>query len=86
MAFVDTAKQFSKLSDVTTISVPVEKLNPLKAKKKFNMASRSENPISYEKKHLEKKGYKIIEMRECEWWDQIQMSSFLKNHVRKHFL
>ena len=37
------------------------------------------------KKHLEKKGYKIIEMRECEWWDQVQMSSFLKNNVRKNF-
>ena len=37
------------------------------------------------KKHLEKKGYKIIEMRECEWWDQVQMSSFLKNHIRKNF-
>ena len=24
-------------------------------------------------------------MRECEWWDQVQMSSFLKNHVRKNF-
>ena len=24
-------------------------------------------------------------MRECEWLDQVQMSSFLKNHVRKNF-
>ena len=86
MTFVDTAIQFPKLSDVTTISVPVEKLNTLIAKKNFNMVSRSENPISYKKKHPEKRGYKIIEMRECEWWDQVQMSSFLKNHVRKKFL
>ena len=66
MAFVDTAIQFSKLSDINTISVPVEEFNPLLARKNFNMVSRKENPISYEKKHLEKKGYKIIEMRECE--------------------
>ena len=46
MAFVDTAIQFSKLSDVTTNSVLVEKLNPLLARKNLNMVSRSENLIS----------------------------------------
>ena len=24
-------------------------------------------------------------MRECEWWDQVQKSSILKDHVRKNF-
>ena len=87
MAFVDTAIQFLKISDVTTISVSVEKLNPLLARTNFNMVSRSENPINYEKNTWRpgEKGIQNIEMREREWWDQVQMSSFLKNHVRKYF-
>ena len=37
------------------------------------------------KLYLEKKGYKVIEMRECEWWDLVQANYMLKNHVRKNF-
>ena len=35
--------------------------------------------------YLEKEGYRVIEMRECDWWDHVQESSLLKKHVRKKF-
>ena len=37
------------------------------------------------KLYLEKKRYKVIEMRECEWWYLVHANPMLKNHVRKNF-
>ena len=51
----------------------------------FEFGIRKRESDKLRKLYLEKKGYKVIEMRECEWWDLVQENSMLKNHVRKNF-
>ena len=85
MAFVDTAIQFSKLSECYCHFCPCRKAQPSLREEELQHGLQKQESDKLRKKHLEKKGYKIIEMRKCEWWDQVQMSSFLKNHVRKIF-
>ena len=79
MASVVIAKQFLKLLDATTISVPVGNED------EFEFGIRKRESDKLRKLYLEKKGYKVIEMRECEWWDHVQENSLLKNHIRKNF-
>ena len=71
-----TAKQFLKPLDATTISVPVGK-QPNLSEDEFEFGIRKRESDKLRKLYLEKKGYKVIEMRECKWWDL--------NHVRKNF-
>ena len=51
----------------------------------FEFGIRKRESDKLRKLYLEKKGYKVIEMRECEWWDHVQENSMFKNHIRKSF-
>ena len=51
----------------------------------FEFSIRKRESDKLRKLYLEKKGYKVIEMRVCEWWDLVQENSMLKNLVRKNF-
>ena len=51
----------------------------------FEFGIRKRESDKLPKLYLEKKGYNVIEMRECEWWDNAQENAMLKNHVRKNF-
>ena len=53
-------------------------------KDEFENGIKKREADKLRKLYLEKKGYKVIEMRECEWWDHVQKNSMLKNHVRKN--
>ena len=57
--------------------------NPNEVEFEFGIWKRESDKLR--KFFLEKKGYKVIEMRECEWWDYVQENAMLKNHVRKNF-
>ena len=35
--------------------------------------------------YIQEKGYKIIEMWECEWWRLYKTTNTVKQHIRKHF-
>ena len=37
------------------------------------------------KEYVPQKGYKIIEMWECNWWELYRTDSTLKNHLRTNF-
>ena len=64
---------------------PCRETQPILDKDEFENGIRKRESDILRRLHLEKKGYKIVEMRECEWWDQVQKSSILKDHVRKNF-
>ena len=51
----------------------------------FDFGIRKRESDKLRKFYLEKKGNKFIEMRECEWWDNVQENAILKNNVRKNF-
>ena len=51
----------------------------------FEFSIRKRESDKLRKFYLEKKGYKVIEMRVCEWWDLVQENSMLKNLFRKNF-
>ena len=51
----------------------------------FEFGIRKRESDKLRKRYLEKKGYKVIEIRECECWDNVQENAMLKNHVRKNF-
>ena len=64
---------------------PCRETQPFLDKDEFKNGIRKRESDILRRLHLEKKGNKIVEMRECEWWDQVQKSSILKDHVRKNF-
>ena len=64
---------------------PCIETQPRLGKDEFETGIRKRASDKLRKLYLEKKGCKVIEMRECEWWDQVQKNSMLKNHVRKNF-
>ena len=37
------------------------------------------------KEYIQQKGYKIIEMWECKWWELYQTDATVKNHLRTNF-
>ena len=64
---------------------PCRETQPSLDKEEFENGIRKRESDKLRKLYLEKKGYKVIEMGECVWLDQVQKNSMLKNHVRKHF-
>ena len=65
--------------------LPCRETQPILDKDEFENGTRNCESDKLRRFNREKKGYKIVEMRECEWWDQAQKSSMLKDHVRKNF-
>ena len=37
------------------------------------------------KEYSQQKGYKIIEMRECNWWELYRTDATVNNHLRTNF-
>ena len=35
--------------------------------------------------YIQEKGYKVIEMWECEWWRLCKTTNTVKQHIREHF-
>ena len=35
--------------------------------------------------YIQEKGFKVIEMWECEWWRLYKTTSTVKQHIREHF-
>ena len=64
---------------------PCRENQPNLSEDEFEFGIRKRESDKLRKLYLEKKGYKVIEMRECEWWDLVQANSMLKNYVRKNF-
>ena len=64
---------------------PCRETQPSLDKDEFENGIRKRESDKLRKLYLEMKGYKFIEMRECERWDHVQKNSVLKNHVRKNF-
>ena len=62
---------------------PCRETQPSLGKDEFETGIRTRASDKLRKLYLKKKEYKVIEMRECEWWDQVQKNFMLKNHVRK---
>ena len=64
---------------------PCRETQPNLNEDEFEFGIRKRESDKLRKLYLEKKGYKVIEMRECEWWYHVQENSMLKNHIRKNF-
>ena len=52
----------------------------------FMRGIKKSEQIQMRKEYTQKKGYKIIEMRECNWWDLYRTDATVKNHPRAKFL
>ena len=37
------------------------------------------------KQYIKEKGYNVVEMWECEWWNQYKMTTCVKEHLRESF-
>ena len=67
-----------------TTSVPVKSCVPLSLKKIFNVVARRELD-ALRRHYIKEKGYKVIEMWECEWWRLYKTTNTVKQHIREHF-
>ena len=64
---------------------PCGETQPNLSEDEFEFDIRKSESDKLRKFYLAKKGYKVIEMRECEWWDNVKENATLKNHVEKNF-
>ena len=67
-----------------TTSVPAKSCFPLSLKRIFDVVARRElDPMR--RHYIQQKGFKVIEMWECEWWRLYKTTKTVKQHIREHF-
>ena len=67
-----------------TTSLPVKSCVFLSLKRIFNVVAR--RALDALRRHnIQEKGYKVIEMWECEWWRLYKTTKTVKKHIREHF-
>ena len=67
-----------------TTSVPVNSCVLLSLKRIFPRVARKELD-ALRRHYRQEKGYKVIEMWDCEWWRLYKSSNTPKQHIREHF-
>ena len=70
---------------VTFISVLVKKLKQVSRKRKHREGLEKREHYELGRDYLKSKGYKIVEVWECKWWESVKEEENVRNHVRKNF-
>ena len=84
MGFVLIATLCLKPWVAFTTSVPAKSCVLLSLKRIFNVVAGRE--LDALRGHcVQEKGFKVIEMWECEWWRLHKTTKTVKQHIREHF-
>ena len=64
---------------------PCQGLRPSLIEEDIQPGSKKRELDALRRHYIQEKGFKIIEMWECEWWRLYKRSNTVKHHTRKHF-
>ena len=60
-----------------------QELRPSLTEEDFQHGSKKRGLNALRRHFIQKKGYKVIEMWECEWWRLYKTSNTVKQHIRE---
>ena len=64
---------------------PVQELRPSLTEEDIHRGSKKRELDALRRHYVQEKGYKVIEMWECEWWRLYKTNNTVKQHIRGHF-
>ena len=64
---------------------PYQELRPSLTEEDIQRGSKKRELDALRRHYIQEKGYKVIEMWECEWWRLYKTSNTVKQHIREHF-
>ena len=64
---------------------PCQELRPSLTEEVIQRGSKKREIDALRRHCIQKKGFKVNEMRECEWWRLYKTSNTVKQHIREHF-
>ena len=65
---------------------PCQELRPSLTEEDFPRSSMKRELDASRRHYIQKKGYKLIEKWECEWWRLYKTTNTVKQQIREHFL
>ena len=64
---------------------PCQELRPFLTEEDIQRGSRKRKLDALRRPYIQEKGFKVIEMWECEWWRLYKTTNTVKKHIREHF-
>ena len=64
---------------------PCQELRPSLTEEDIQRGSKKRELDALRRHYIQEKGFKVIEMRECEWWRLYKTTNTVKQHIREHF-
>ena len=64
---------------------PCQKLRPSITEEDIQRGSKKRELNALGRPYTQEKGFKLIEMWECEWWKLYKTTKTVKQHIREHF-
>ena len=64
---------------------PCHELRPSLAEEDIQRGSKKRELDALRRHYVQEKGFKVIEMWECEWWRLYKTTNAVKQHIREHF-
>ena len=64
---------------------PCQEVHHSLTEEDFQRGSKKRELDALRRHNIKEKGYKVIEMWECEWWRLYKTTNTLKQHIREHF-
>ena len=62
-----------------------EELRPSLTEEDIQRGSKKRELDALRRHYIQEKGFKVIEMWECEWWRLYKTTNTVKQHIREHF-
>ena len=63
---------------------PCQELRPSLTEKDIQRGSKKRELDALRRHHIQEKGFKVIEMWECDWWRLYKTTNTVKQHIREH--
>ena len=64
---------------------PCQELRPSLTEEEIQLGSKKRELGALKRHYIQEKGFKVIEMWECEWWRLYKATNMVKQHIREHF-
>ena len=64
---------------------PCQELRPSLTEEDIQRGSKNRELDALRRQYKQEKGYKVIELWECEWWRLCKTTNTVKKHIREHF-
>ena len=65
---------------------PCQELRPSLTEEDIQRGNNKRKLDALRQHYIQEKGFKVIEMWECEWWKPYKKANTVKQHISKHFL